>query len=278
MKLYPENYDVQLEVLFTDSLGQSMTVTAVSAVLFDADDIEIADLGAVTFDSAEGKTKVTVPAEFNVLGEGETAAARSVRIKLETDTTSVFRNVSYIIEAESRLEILNNTFLTLPAAEVLARDNPQLKAWNGATDEKKAAALINAYSRLSRVQLRYLKPKEEIAVPAIRPTPLPYLGYEHHYSDDVVIRPGDWGRRIDKDDFLKMPDDFRKAIRNAQIIEANAVLTDSPYEQRHRAGVISETVGESSIMLRAGKLELGVANETLRALTGFVYYNVRLAR
>lgn len=278
MKLYPENYDVQLEVLFTDGLGQPMTVTAVSAILFDADDVEIADLGAVTFDLADGKATVTVPAEFNVLGESETAAARTVRVKLETDATPVFRFVSYIIEAESRLEILNNTFLTLPAAEVLARDNPQLKAWNGASDEKKAAALINAYSRLSRVQLRYLKPKEEIAQPAIRPTPFPYLGYGQHCPDDVVIKPGDWGRRFGKRDFLKMPEDFRRAIRNAQIIEANAVLTDNPYEQRHRAGVISETVGESSIMLRAGKLELGVANETLRALTGYVYYNVRLAR
>ncbi|QIG69076.1 hypothetical protein EVB78_043 [Rhizobium phage RHph_N1_15] len=275
IKLYPENFDVAIDVLFTDNNGDPLAVTTVTAHLYDGDDVEIEDFGSIPFTLADGKVTVTVPADLNVLGEGETSAARTLMVYLGNGTIVLPRIHSYIIEAESRLELLNNTFITLPAAEVLARENPRLTAWAAAADDKKIAALINAYTRLSRVQLRYLKerPEAEVAT-SVRP----YDPTSERDSCDVVIKPGDWGTRFNKVDFLAMPYDFRKAVRTAQLIEANEVLTDNPFEARHRAGVISETVGESSIMLRGGKLELGVSIDALRALTGFVYYNVRLAR
>ncbi|WP_276122559.1 hypothetical protein [Pararhizobium qamdonense] len=274
MKLYPENYDVTIDVLFTDNSGNPLVVTGVTAELYDGDDEQIEDFGSIPFDLADGKVTVTVPADLNVLGVGELSAARTLRVYLGNGTIVFPRFHSYIIEAESRLELLNNTFLTLPAAEVLARDNPRLTAWSAATDEKKTAALINAYGRLSRVQLRYASHKVEHKVVS---TSNPVRHDRDRDRCDVVIKPGDWAD-ITKADFLAMPIDLRKALRAAQIVEANEVLTDNPYETRHRAGVISETVGESSIMLRGGKLELGVSYEALRALTGFVYYSVRVAR
>jgi hypothetical protein len=156
----------------------------------------------------------------------------------------------------------------------MARDMPSLKSWAAADDDTKAAALINAYSKLSRVQLRYEKPRAGFEVAT---TSRPWPPGRDICDHDVVIRPGAWAH-ITKDDFLAMPDGFRKAVRAAQLIEANEIMTDSPFEQRHRAGVISETVGESSIMLRGGRLELGVSYEALRALAGFVYYQVKAIR
>lgn len=274
MKLYPENFNVALDVLFTDDSGAPLAVKGVSAALYDGEHVNIADFGSIPFDPADTKVTITVPAQENVLGEGELSAARVVRVHLDCGANVLTRTLSYIIEAESRLEILNNTFLTLEAAEVFARDLPSLKAWSAADDDKKVAALINAYSRLSRVQLRYTKAHP---VTEITPTTRPWPPGRPARDCDVVIRPGGW-KKFTKEDFLAMPADFRKAIRLAQMIEANEILTDSPYEARHRAGVISETVGESSVMLRGGRLELGVSNQTLRALSGFVYYDVRIAR
>ncbi|QIG75615.1 hypothetical protein EVC20_044 [Rhizobium phage RHph_Y2_17_1] len=276
MKLYPENYDVAIDVLFTDNSGAPLNVTGVSASVVDGDDRELANFGQIPFDLADGKVTITVPANLNVLGEGELSAARTLRVYLDDGDFVNTRFLSYILEAQTRLEILNNTFLTLPGAEILARDNPRLKGWAAADDEKKSAALINAYTRLSRIQLRYAKPLPEADVAT---SSRPYDPRRSSRDDcDVVIKPGDWRDRFTKEDFLAMPADFRNALRLAQLVEANEVLTDNPLEARHRAGVISETVGESSIMLRGGKLELGVSSEALRALTGFVYYNVRLAR
>ncbi len=275
MKLYPENFDVSIDVLFTDLNGVPIAVSGVTAALYDGDDQLIFDFGAIVFDPADTKVTITVPASDNVLRAGELSAARILRVALQADAGIYRQSVGYIIEAESRLEILNNTFITFEAAEVLARDMPGLKAWNSATDDAKRAALINAYARLSRIQFRYRKPRRESEIATLV---RPYAWQRRYHEDlDVVIRPGDWAKHTPAE-FLAMPADFRKALRVAQLTEANEILTDSPYEARHRAGVISETVGESSVMLRGDRFDLGVANDTLRALAGFVYYDVRITR
>lgn len=261
IKLYPENFDVAIDVLFTDSNGAALTVDQVNAIIYDDEDEKVMDFGQIVFDPADGKATVTIPAMLNVLRADEQSAARTLRVILSTTDGPVRRTITYIIEREVRLEVMNNTFMTLGSAEVLARDNPRLTAWAAASADTKMAALINAYSHLGRVQLRYTK---ELAPDAT-------------IAEEVIIRPGAW-LEYTKDDFMALPAEFRKAIRTAQLIEANEILTDNPYESRHRAGVISETVGESSVMLRGGRLELGVCHEALRALTGYVYYRVEIGR
>lgn len=274
MKLYPENYDVAITVMFSDGSGMAVAVSQVTAVLYDGDDQQLSDLGSIPLDAGLSAVNIIIPAADNVLGEGETAAARILRVELTTAIGILRQSFNYIIEAESRLELLNNTFISLESAEVMARDMPSLKAWAAADDDKKAAALINAFARLSRVQLRYAK---DHLTQEGGTTSRPWPPGRDLCDQDVVIRPGEWAKKT-KEEFLAMPPVFRKAVRSAQLIEANDILTDDPIATRHRAGVISETIGESSVMLRGGRLELGVSLDALRALTGFVYYNIRTAR
>jgi hypothetical protein len=274
MKLYPENYDVAITVMFSDGSGMAVAVSQVTAVLYDGDDQQLSDLGSIPLDPGLSAVNIIIPAADNVLGVSETAAARILRVELTTAIGILRQSFNYIIEAESRLELLNNTFISLESAEVMARDMPSLKAWAAADDDKKAAALINAFARLSRVQLRYAK---DHLTQEGGTTSRPWPPGRDLCDQDVVIRPGEWAKKT-KEEFLAMPPVFRKAVRSAQLIEANDILTDDPIATRHRAGVISETIGESSVMLRGGRLELGVSLDALRALTGFVYYNIRTAR
>lgn len=272
MKLYPENYDVEVEVAFSDLNNAPIVVTEIRAALYDGDDQVIVDFGSLPFDSADTSKSITVPASFNVLGEGELSAARILRVTLQTAAGAIRRSHGYIIEGESRLELLNNTFVTLEASEALARDMPELKAWRSASDEQRAAALINAFTRLKRIQLRVTYPSR---INATHSETLDRDGYE--CMMETILWPGIWDE-LTVDDFLDLPRDFRRALRMAQISEANEILTDDPIQSRHRAGVISETVGESSMMLRGGKLQIGVAEQTLRYLSGYVYYKVGVAR
>jgi hypothetical protein len=261
LKLYPENYDVSVDVLFTDLNGDLITVTGVSAALYDGDDEQVVDFGSLPFDFTEGKKTVVIPASFNVLEVDELSTTRILRVVLSTLAGDVHRSFGYIIEGETRLEILNNTFVTLEAAEALLRDMPSLKAYQAASDDQKAAALINAYTRIARVQVRF---EQE-----------PPIGTS--CRREVTIRPGGWSE-ITKDEFLGYPKSFRKALRLAQLNEANVILTDSPIAARQRDGIISETVGESSVMLKTSKLDLGVDRSTLQFLSGYVYYTIRLGR
>lgn len=261
MKFYPENYDVAVEVGFVDLNGAAIVVTEVTAAVYDGDDQLVVDFGSLPFDPAASSTTITVPAALNLLEGDELSATRVLRVALKTAAGTVRRAFGYIIEGESRLELLNNTWVSLEAAEALARDMPGLKAWLAASDDQRAAALINAYSHMQRIQLRFTWPLRD--------------GEDRR--EETILRPGAW-TELTVDDFLSFPREFRRALRMAQICEADKILTDDPLQSRHRAGVISETVGESSVMLRGGKLELGVASETLRYLSGYVYYSVTVAR
>jgi hypothetical protein len=162
---------------------------------------------------------------------------------------------------------MNNSFMSLEAADALARDMPNLTGWKGATDEQRGAALINAYARLVRIQMRFTT-DEVIDTQTV---------YDVDASYETILNGKTWPA-ITKTSFLAFPKPFRTALRQAQLAEANSILTDNPVEARHRAGILSETVGESSIMLRGGRLELGVSSDALRYLTGYVYYNVRVGR
>jgi len=265
LKLYPENYEVRFEVPFTDNAGNPFLPSGCHSIVSDGDDVVIFDYGQIWVNGADGTATVTVSASDNALGEGELSAVRKLKVTLSDGQISTVKSFSYIIEAEARLEILNNTFISLETAQMTARNLPTAKAWAAASEDQQIGSLIQAYSRLQRVQLRF---------------PLPIKENEDRDFDErdyQIIRPGQWSE-ISKPEFLAMPREFRYALRAAQICEANVILSDNPVTQRHRNGVISETIGESSVMLRGGKLELGVDNETMRHLAGFIYYDVRVTR
>ena len=265
MKFYPESYDVAVKVLFTDPNGEAVVPTAINARLYDGDDVEILDMPALPFDPEAGEKEVVIAAVFNELSAGELSAVRILRVEIVTAAGSIRRSHSYVIEGESRMEVMNNTFITLEAAAVVARDVPNLTGWETASDEQRTAALINAFTRMTRIPMRFSTPND------LREN------WQMGEEVDTVILASAW-KEITAAEFLSYPIDFRKAVRIAQVIEANEILANNPMSARHRAGIISETVGESSVMLRGGRLELGVSSETLRYLTGFVYYDHRIWR
>jgi hypothetical protein len=272
MKFYPEDYSVEVVVGFTDLNGAPVIPTKIIARLWDGDDQLIADFGELPFDIAAGEKSITVPKQFNILGDGEIRAARILRIELQTDAGSIRRPFSYAIEAEQRLELLTNTFASLEAAEFLALDMPNATGWKVASEDQKLAALTESFRRLTQIPMKF-----------------PTYGPGNVYSDYNTIAPRDlleetiiqrdqWGELTIDEYETKFPAHFKKALRRAQFIEANELLQGDNVTQKHRSGIVTETIGESSITLRAGRVDYGVASQTLQALVGYIYFNMRIVR
>lgn len=69
------------------------------------------------------------------------------------------------------------------------------------------------------------------------------------------------------------------ALTRAQLIEANALLGGNPIEDRRRAGMLSDSVGESAIFMRTSKpLELSVYRDTAIALKGYIVWTKQIGR
>jgi len=268
MKFYPEDYNVELVVGFTDLNDQPVEVSAVSAVLYDGEDQEIVDFGSLPLDQGATEKSIMIPAAFNVLEDGEIRAPRILRIELTTAAGAIRRSFSYVIEAEQRLVIMTNTFVSFEAAEMLALDAPNTSGWSVASEDQKKAALIEAYRRVTSIPMRFSLEDYDYRT-----------GYDRLVSEEreTVILRHQWDD-VTADDYAGWPKHFRKALRRAQFIEANELLQGDNVGKKHRAGIVTETIGESSVTLRAGRVDYGVASQTLAALTGYLYFNMRIAR
>lgn len=260
MNLYPESYDVTVGVAFTDLNGQPVVPSAVTAILYDGEDQLVHDFGVLTFAGGDTSVNVVIDAAYNALGAGELQAARVLRVVITTDAGEIRRSSSYIIQGEKRLSIMDNSFMSIEVAEITARDTPNLDGWAAATDDQKYAGLINAYNKLTRIPMRFITYKVEDT--------------EHCYPIENIVIWGD----ITFEQFQGFPASFRRALRQAQLCQADAILENDPIAKRQRAGIISETVGESSVMLRGGQLSLDVDSRAAECLKGYIYYNLRTAR
>jgi len=263
VKFYPEDYEVNVEVGFTDLNGNAITPIAVRARLFDGNDEEVVDFGDLPFDAADGNKLIVIPRQMNQLGDGELSAARILRIELETAAGVIRRAFSYVIEGEFRLELLQNTFLSYEAAELMARDQVNTSGWIVADEDKRHAALIEAYNRLTQIPMKF----------SFRDPDTGRLRVE----EETVIMRDQWPE-VTAEDWAEFPTHFKKALRAAQFAEANELLQGDNTARKHRAGIVTETIGESSVTLRAGKIDYGVSSPTLAHLTGYIYFSVRIAR
>ncbi|MBD9511628.1 hypothetical protein IB265_33270 [Ensifer sp. ENS10] len=277
MKFYPEDYIVEVVVPLTDLNGAKVVPTAITAVLYDGDDAVIVDLGSLPFDPVADTHTVAIPKEFNRLMGDEIRAARILRVGIVTDAGTIPRSFSYAIESEQRLVLMENTFLTLEAAEFQALDTPNVTGWNVASEAQKLAALTESYRRLTMIPMRY-----QVHRPL---TGGSTSGWRSDWNsiaprellEEVVIERDVWDE-ITVEQFADFPTAFKKALRRAQFTEANELLQGDAVSKKHRQGIVTETIGESSVTLRTGAIDFGIASETMKALVGYVYFNNRIRR
>lgn len=284
MKVYPEDYQVEASFAFTDLNGDRITPVAVKAVLYDIDEEVIVDFGSLPFDAAASEKTIIVPAAFNSLDEGKSRTARILRVELETEAGVIRRSFSYLIEGEFRLQFLSNSFLSYEAAELLAYDMVNISGWSVAQKDERIAALIEAFARVTRIPLRFplydlpsVDFQNYIEYAGINGNPEGLNHSQNRLQRDYVIMPRHWSEITEKI-YSEFPAHFRQALRAAQFCEANELLQGDDTMAKHRAGIVSETIGESSVRLRGGRIDLGVSSQTLQHLAGYVHYNFRVAR
>jgi hypothetical protein len=262
MQTFTVGSDAVVHVPFLNSNGDPVTPSAASYQVLDMNDAQVVAPTAIG-DVSGTDAVVTVPTTSLVPG------GYTIRLTMTVGSQSISHEELFGVIAVNRLTYLKNTFQTYANAVFVSRDIPNMVYWLGASRDDQTLALIEAFNRLSR--FNYWIPWPEIVDMQNRIAP-----------NWVSTLNANMWPLITPENYASYPIEFRTALNRAQVAEANAVLQggDDGYSVRRRAGLMSEKVGESSIMFHAGPrpLDLGVSRQALDFLTQYLNNRLSLTR
>ena len=260
----PVGDSATLTIPFQDDSGNALNVTAASFVVQDANgnELQSGDLGPITGEQA------TVNLSNTVTGM---PGGRVLILNMTTAGGVVGSQTIFIVRAAAgaRLVMLQNTFQTLAQAAFNAVSLPSTlnSSFLAATTSDQEVALIEACRRM--MLLNYYIPWPEY----VDVMNYLYPRYAWH------ITPRMW-TQMTVSLYNQYPVAYHAAMQQAQVVEANAVLTGDPLDDQIKQGLLAWTVGESKFMFKPGlrPLKQQVSRDTMNYLKGWVDNRFTLTR
>lgn len=258
MQTYPAGVTVTLTIPLIDHNGDPVTPVELSYSVSDLEGVELVARTGLDFAANDTDADVRVEAAFNALEPG-VPGGRVVHLFIKAADGTHVREIVYGLRPFQRLIPGTNSFVTDAAAQVLAADIPGLDGLTGAEATERQGALLEAHTRITRIRFR---------VPFTTPV-----------RGELLIDRSGW-EAMTPAEFARLPASFKRTLTRAQLHEANTVLTGDPIGAKRRAGILSETIGESSMMFQGGAAPRTVLSsaEALAELTGYLVYGGKTQR
>lgn len=255
-EIFQHNGDIVRTILLVDDAGISLEPEAITYVVLDENAAEIVASTALAVTTGMEEAVVTVPAVSNDLGV-ERTGVRAIVLTIETAIGAVLEQSDiYILKNGSLLELWENTFQSYYQTVLISTSIPNLGAWDAASRSSQEAALIDAFHSVSKLSFSL---PERIIVGAFP---------QNFILQDLTTE--EWGI---------IPAEFLRALRSAQLVESDFLLGGSPIETKRRAGMMSETIGESSNMFRQSKpVTSAVCDRAYRYLQLYISHTSKLSR
>lgn len=262
MRDYLAGGDIALTIALVDDAGIALDVSAVSYRVIDGAGDEVIALTALdAFVSGDTEVALTIVAANNAL-VGTTPSVRTVQLYLTTTEGTALLEEHYRLVPETLLVIPSSSFQTYGAALSVAADMVNLDAWDAAARRLRVSALIQARHNIAQLSFG------EVMFPdwQSRVAPRSEVGDLSEYTTVT---------------FALLPLLFRETLARAQVLEANDLLGSGAgsIAEKRDAGVISDTVGESSQTFAAGKrVQAAVCPRAMATLSKYLNNGVRIGR
>lgn len=279
MNVFLAGTDVQLVVPLVDGGGAALSVEDIYYRVTDSLGTEISALThLISFISLSPDATIAIPGSQNALISGTTRDLRQIELQCKVAGNTVILIGAFIVELADPLIVGLNSFQSLAQAEFNAALIPNLSGWSAASPPQQIAALVDARLHLCQLDYSPLNDNRLWGQNSLNFVP------EGSVSTPYASRQGSfvWGGDltfIKPERFLKLPDLFRLALNRAQIAEADSILGGNPIEERRRAGITLDTIGESKQMFRSVKaLDLPCSRRALSYVSEFVSFSKKIMR
>lgn len=241
---FASNTEITIKVPYEYN-GETLTLTGFEYEVLDANSNSLlARQADPNFDAVDGLSNITISAATN-----NSTGKRDVRLLqcyLITAAGEFVVPIVYMLKGNQlNLTVLSDSFMTFTQA-VLTRASmaePQ-EYYDALSDELKAVALEEAFSRIVNLKFKV---------------------------DDVTYLNL---KDLDIAAFQSLNADFLTDLYKAQISEANMIVENSPIRDKIRMGIISETIGESSMFFKQSGTALnksGLSDDTEQYLKKWLY-------
>lgn len=266
--VYTPHSTVKLTVAFPQPSGAPLIPSTVTRTVMDEAGVVLSPAEAVTVPpEATNSIEIEIPAALNDLQGAQVRGARQVLVKFTT-AAGEFEHVEvYLIEKSIILTRMQNSFVTYPEALMVRRDLVTLDGWDSASQADRVAALTFAHSNLCQMTYRFREGANQSRLGWEPGNPFGLWTYVY----DIQL--------ADEAEWNQYTREFKTALQRAQLAEADVLLKGDPVGEKRRAGIISETIGESSMFFRqVPEVRLAVSREALTHLKGYVFRESRIAR
>lgn len=257
-----KNVVVSFDMIDPDTSEIITPISATVSVYDDAGTVLIADQ-AVAVVGNETVIEITVAAGDNTITGS--SGARTVVLDVTTATGTVQLDETYVLELTGFLTVPAQSGQTVPQSMILSRNMAQitLEVWNDASNSQRRAALMEAWSRISRMPFKPWR--------------------DHETIPDAVPQDVSLGltrvNELSSEMWALLPSHFTDALKRAQLIEACVLLEGDPTWDRRQDGLISKTVGESSEMFSNRKSVMSsISPKAHREIRSYVHRSITLGR
>lgn len=246
-----------------------LTVDTLTYSVFDNAGNTLLSEQTATLDS-DYSVQVAIPAEVNQIGDAD-RALRRVKLKATTGTTTVeFENV-YVLLNNFELAVFEQSFATLDDAAMYAIDMVKGDVILNMSRVQLRRLLIEATVRLKQMPFSirrifgvdyddYDRPMNMLNVHNV------YWGQEGQYRMDLI----DWSK-MSPELYAGLPDDFKKTLLVATVNEVAEIASTTDSQSARDEGIVSESIGETTIAYRQGKAaNLTVNRTTWRLLVKYL--------
>lgn len=250
---FASNTDITIDVPYEYN-GTALTLTGFEYEVLDADsNTTLVRQADPNFSAVNSFSTLSLPASANT-----TTKKRDVRLLnaylITANGTYVVPQVYLLKGNQLELTVLTDSYMTYAQA-VLTRASmaEELPYYDALTEELKAVALEEAFNRINRLQFT--------------------VGTDVN-GDPIVYNEL---TTLTVPTFIALDSNFLSDLRKAQITEANSIVQNSPVKDKIRAGIISETIGESSMFFKQSGIPLtptGLADDTEEYLKRWLYKEI----
>ncbi|MCJ8578655.1 hypothetical protein MWG99_17570 [Klebsiella pneumoniae] len=204
---------------------------------------------------------VTIPGSVNALEERERDLRR---VTLSVDAGGVFINKEqqYIVLRSFELSVPGQSFISIADAQLQAIDMLNGGSLLSGSEGDLRRQLIEATRRVKSMSFSvrrifgidwddYDRPQNMLATSTL---PFRLAG---QYTSDIV----DWSKLSDED-FMEFPESFRSALALAVVNEASEIAGGNDIQRAREDGIVSESIGETTIAYRQGKSAVSTVSRT----------------